>query len=138
MVVSPTTSVQDTDTVFSAIKQNGTGPMALKHATVPCTTSAETTLTEQPTAPKKKKKKRSKKTAKSKASNATKALEEEEGDRPPVLCISRNKHWRYISSYHVRYTQPTRCLFTMSMALCLGSVAATARRTSGIPLGDQP
>ena len=26
---------------------------------------------------------------------------------PPVLCISRNKHWRYISSYHV-------CLFRSS------------------------
>jgi hypothetical protein len=26
------------------------------------------------------------------------------GVKPPVLCISRNKHWRYISSYHVCLT----------------------------------
>jgi len=24
--------------------------------------------------------------------------------RQPVLCISRNKHWKYISSYHVRHS----------------------------------
>jgi len=23
--------------------------------------------------------------------------------RQPVICISRNKHWKYISSYHVRH-----------------------------------
>ncbi|KAJ7285063.1 hypothetical protein C8J57DRAFT_1290337 [Mycena rebaudengoi] len=30
---------------------------------------------------------------------------EEEAGRPPVLCISRNKHWRYISSYHGPWLQ---------------------------------
>jgi hypothetical protein len=44
----------------------------------------------------KKKKKKKKKQSKVKE---TPALEE---PRPPVLCISRNKHWKYISSYHVR------------------------------------
>jgi len=55
--------------------------------------SVEPTVT---TTQKKKKKKRSKKsTHKSPTSDAG-----NEG-RSPVLCISRNKHWKYISSYHV-------------------------------------
>ncbi|KAJ7158682.1 hypothetical protein C8R46DRAFT_1109888 [Mycena filopes] len=29
----------------------------------------------------------------------------DEAARPPVLCISRNKHWRYISSYHGPWLQ---------------------------------
>lgn len=57
------------------------------------------------TSQKKKKKKKSKKSAKAKEAAAkAKADSEkasEECNRPPVLCISRNKHWRYISSYHV-------------------------------------
>lgn len=54
---------------------------------------------------KKKKKKKPKKSAAAKAKDAAakKAAETAEAEcRPPVLCISRNKHWRYISSYHVR------------------------------------
>jgi hypothetical protein len=58
-----------------------------------------------PTSQKKKKKKKAKKSAKAKEA-ATPAAKTQAGDmdsnRPPVLCISRNKHWRYISSYHVR------------------------------------
>lgn len=56
-------------------------------------------------AQKKKKKKKPKKSAAAKAKDAAakKAAETAEAEgRPPVLCISRNKHWRYISSYHVR------------------------------------
>lgn len=57
-------------------------------------------------AQKKKKKKKPKKSAKAKEAAAAlkaKALDCPDPDgRPPVLCISRNKHWRYISSYHVR------------------------------------
>lgn len=58
---------------------------------------------------KKKKKKKSKKSAKAREGAATAASkaqtqddEDDSEDRPQVLCISRNKHWRYISSYHVR------------------------------------
>jgi hypothetical protein len=55
---------------------------------------------------KKKKKKKPKKSAKAKEAAASvrgKAQDVPESDsRPPALCISRNKHWRYISSYHVR------------------------------------
>jgi hypothetical protein len=55
-------------------------------------------------AQKKKKKKKPKKSAKAKeVVAATKQTKEQEanGGKPSVLCISRNKHWRYISSYHV-------------------------------------
>jgi len=64
----------------------------------------------EPGAQKKKKKKKPKKSATAKArdaavvtanSKADAKAKEEEAGRPPVLCISRNKHWRYISSYHV-------------------------------------
>ncbi|KAG6839655.1 hypothetical protein C0991_000464 [Blastosporella zonata] len=54
---------------------------------------------------KKKKKKKPKKSTKAKEAAAqAKALQESDG-RPPVLCISRNKHWRYISSYHGPWLQ---------------------------------
>lgn len=46
-----------------------------------------------------KKKKKKKKSKANKAAEAAKAVPEE---RPNVICISRNKHWKYISSYHVR------------------------------------
>ena len=58
-----------------------------------------------PATQKKKKKKKPKKSAKAKEAAAQKSKANtptvEQGTRPPVLCISRNKHWRYISSYHV-------------------------------------
>ena len=57
-----------------------------------------------PLASHKKKKKKPKKSAKAKeAAAAAKAQNATDpAGRPSVLCISRNKHWRYISSYHVR------------------------------------
>lgn len=64
-----------------------------------------------PSGQKKKKKKKPKKSAKAKdAAAALKAKAQdvpEPDNRPPALCISRNKHWRYISSYHV-------CICTIS------------------------
>lgn len=79
----------------------------------PTTRSGDTTTHELDgedtilTGQKKKKKKKPKKSAKAKeaAAAAAKAKAQDQPDtdgRPPVLCISRNKHWRYISSYHVR------------------------------------
>ncbi|KAF9447543.1 hypothetical protein P691DRAFT_706609 [Macrolepiota fuliginosa MF-IS2] len=76
---------------------------------------------------KKKKKKKSKKSAKAKATEAvgtaaeaaaSKARSQDaEGgsdDRPSVLCINRNKHWRYISSYHGPWLQlPAEFLDTL-------------------------
>ncbi|KAF9820781.1 hypothetical protein IEO21_01224 [Rhodonia placenta] len=59
---------------------------------------------------KKKKKKKSKKAKNTKviANGATQTNGKDnvaDDDRPPVLCISRNKHWRYISSYHGPWLQ---------------------------------
>ncbi|KAJ7650158.1 hypothetical protein FB45DRAFT_1050232 [Roridomyces roridus] len=61
-------------------------------------------------AQKKKKKKKPKKSAAAKTRDAALASEnakgkEDQAERPPVLCISRNKHWRYISSYHGPWLQ---------------------------------
>lgn len=54
---------------------------------------------------KKKKKKKAKKNGKAsgdgQGGGATNSSGKDEELRPPVLCISRNKHWKYISSYHV-------------------------------------
>jgi len=53
---------------------------------------------------KKKKKKKSKKTKAEEAVGSvgtSKTRVDDSGVHPQVLCISRNKHWRYISSYHV-------------------------------------
>ena len=65
-----------------------------------------TTATPPPTsaAAKKKKKKKSKKSNKTKEGptpSPTPAPTVEE-NQPPPLYISRNKHWKYISSFHVR------------------------------------
>ncbi|OSD01231.1 hypothetical protein PYCCODRAFT_1478734 [Trametes coccinea BRFM310] len=55
---------------------------------------------------KKKKKKKAKKGTKPKDALGKAANgQDEDRDRPPVLCISRNKHWRYISSYHGPWLQ---------------------------------
>ncbi|SRR6266436_4084774 len=54
------------------------------------------------TTAKKKKKKKSKKSTKSRGEPSAKPLAENDAEPGPlVLRISRNKHWRYISSYHV-------------------------------------
>lgn len=54
---------------------------------------------------KKKKKKKSKKSSKANGGLGATETPKESGDpKPSVLCISRNKHWKYISSYHVSLT----------------------------------
>ena len=52
---------------------------------------------------KKKKKKRKPKKASDKSNSTQGAERVVSAKPPPVLCISRNKHWKYISSYHVRF-----------------------------------
>ena len=70
-------------------------------------TATATSSTPVPAAAKKKKKKKSKKSNKVKdattppAPPLTPAPTVEE-IQPPPLYISRNKHWKYISSFHVR------------------------------------
>jgi hypothetical protein len=68
------------------------------------------------TTAKKKKKKKSKKSAKSKGEPNAKPLVEDDEPSPQVLRISRNKHWRYISSYHVCHSPldpPSSCFTTV-------------------------
>ena len=92
-------SSPDTDNVAIAVSEISTP----SGRTSPTSIDAQVPVT---TTQKKKKKKKSKKSAKDKeAASKAKAQDvlDTEG-RPPVLCISRNKHWRYISSYHVRRT----------------------------------
>ena len=75
------------------------------------------------TAPsKKKKKKKAKKHGKPKEHLNASAHEEE---KPAVLCISRNKHWRYISSYHVRLH------FTLSCTSSLAFSTTNGHRAQG-------
>lgn len=80
-------------------------------ATVPLVEDTTTTTA------KKKKKKKSKKSAKSKGEpNAKPLVEEDDEPSPQVLRISRNKHWRYISSYHVcpsPFDPPSSCFTTV-------------------------
>ncbi|KDQ31479.1 hypothetical protein PLEOSDRAFT_1054549 [Pleurotus ostreatus PC15] len=86
-------------------------------------------------APKKKKKKKPKKSIKAKANAARSSPTEE--DRPPVLCISRNKHWRYISSYHGPWLQlPLELLESLSL-LNLDPATLTASEAR-LPQLDAP
>jgi hypothetical protein len=45
--------------------------------------------------------------------------------RQPVLCISRNKHWKYISSYHVRHSVGSG-LNDLLIRMNIGTVVAIA------------
>jgi len=87
-----------------------TNPLVTSEASTICSDSGQNSPTMEPSSledvasgpPKKKKKKKSKKPkGKDAGKGKTDDSPEAEG-RPSVLCISRNKHWRYISSYHVR------------------------------------
>ena len=69
---------------------------------------ATTTVPPTPAAAKKKKKKKAKKSNKVKDASTSPAppptpTPTAEENQPPPLYISRNKHWKYISSFHVRF-----------------------------------
>ncbi|KAH9934086.1 uncharacterized protein BXZ73DRAFT_45988 [Epithele typhae] len=90
-------------------------------------------------ASKKKKKKKSKKGAKAKEPSAGKAHgAESSDDRPPVLCISRNKHWRYISSYHGPWLQLPLELLESLLLLNLDPVTLSAADQKLPPLPSLP
>ncbi|KDQ62930.1 hypothetical protein JAAARDRAFT_28898 [Jaapia argillacea MUCL 33604] len=94
----------------------------------------EENLVECPSSPKKKKKKKSKKP---KAKEPTKAKTDniEQDGRHPVLCISRNKHWRYISSYHGPWLQLPVELLESLLVLNMdpATLTATDTRIPSIP-----
>ncbi|PIL31230.1 hypothetical protein GSI_05928 [Ganoderma sinense ZZ0214-1] len=102
-------------------------------------TDADTT--EIPSAGKKKKKKKAKKSA-SKAreetagGNTSGNANDEERDRPPVLCISRNKHWRYISSYHGPWLQLPLELLESLLVLNLDPATLSAADAKLPPLAS--
>ncbi|PFH49061.1 hypothetical protein AMATHDRAFT_148545 [Amanita thiersii Skay4041] len=107
-------SSSDTDDMITVVSEpitpftmsGDSSPVLLEHEPLP----SESVMT---TNQKKKKKKKSKKHAKAKeastaaaaAAAKSKVQETSDTDRPPILCISRNKHWRYISSYHGPWLQ---------------------------------
>ncbi|KDR85770.1 hypothetical protein GALMADRAFT_132424 [Galerina marginata CBS 339.88] len=107
---SPTTDVpsspEGTDTVTTTVSELST-PLTRSGRTSPTCVEVEETPEVSTTAThKKKKKKKSKKSAKAKDASAASAKDDADMEgRPPVLCISRNKHWRYISSYHGPWLQ---------------------------------
>lgn len=104
----------------------------ISEVSTPVTFSADASplLSEQPlpsdpttATQKKKKKKKSKKSAKAKEAAAAAAsksrsqdVDGDSEDRPQVLCISRNKHWRYISSYHVRVMHQSHCCPSLNIS----------------------
>jgi hypothetical protein len=105
----------------------------VSEVSTPVTFSADASpqLSEQPlpqdsptVTQKKKKKKKSKKSAKAKETAASGGVERtrspasegESEDRPQVLSISRNKHWRYISSYHVRVIHQSHCCRSLKLS----------------------
>ncbi|KAL0568406.1 hypothetical protein V5O48_013574 [Marasmius crinis-equi] len=79
----------------------------------------------EPEPGRKKKKKKAKKSASVKAREAKEREKERERERekekppPAVLCISRNKHWKYISSYHGPWLQLPLELLESLLALNL-------------------
>lgn len=69
----------------------------------PTASSTEPSPTREssPTDQKKRKKKKKANKASHDSSSALPGKPTPDAERPSVLCISRNKHWKYISSYHV-------------------------------------
>jgi hypothetical protein len=70
--------------------------------------------------PKKKKKKKSKKSNKGKdvihAGTSNMRSQDDKVNSPQILCISRNKHWRYISSYHVCVIHQSHCNWSLNIS----------------------
>ncbi|KAH9046955.1 hypothetical protein EDB83DRAFT_2403992 [Lactarius deliciosus] len=95
--------------VFQDIEQAPSISPSLTDSTVSASPLLDTALSlvEEDTtvAQKKKKKKKPKKRSKAKAEANTKPPIEDDEPSPLVLRISRNKHWRYISSYHGPWLQ---------------------------------
>ncbi|KAF7327659.1 CRAL-TRIO-N domain-containing protein [Mycena kentingensis (nom. inval.)] len=89
---------------------------------------------------KKKKKRKPKKSAAAKAREAEasagvpgSAAKQDDSVRQPVLSISRNKHWRYISSYHGPWLQLPVELLDSLLALNMDPIPLAAPRPSRTP-----
>ena len=96
-------TLEDVSTdLFQDVEQAPLISPTMTNSTISASPLLESLVQEDTTvvAQKKKKKKKPKKSSKAKAEANTKPIEDDEPS-PLVLRISRNKHWRYISSYHV-------------------------------------
>jgi hypothetical protein len=102
----PAIAIEDVSTdisrIVGQIPSTDTSMTCVPHTSSPLDDTSPL-VEDTTTTTKKKKKKKSKKSTKSKGEPSVKPLTEEDDDEPGplVLRISRNKHWRYISSYHV-------------------------------------
>ncbi|KAI0066649.1 hypothetical protein BV25DRAFT_1796323 [Artomyces pyxidatus] len=83
---------------------------------------------------KKKKKKKAKKAGKKEPVALKSPVDDE--PRPPVLCISRNKHWRYISSYHGPWLQLPIELLESLLVLNLDPATMQAPETRLPPISS--
>ncbi|KAF8633563.1 hypothetical protein AX15_001361 [Amanita polypyramis BW_CC] len=116
----PATSLSESDDLLNTVSEPPT-PFTQSGDTSPSLVDNEPLPVDPvaaPTSQKKKKKKKSKKSAKAKDASTTTTTPSQEGaeadGKQPVLCISRNKHWRYISSYHGPWLQlPLELLDTL-------------------------
>ncbi|EMD32583.1 hypothetical protein CERSUDRAFT_118622 [Gelatoporia subvermispora B] len=108
-------------------------------STSPVTNLEESLPEGTQTAQKKKKKKKSKKPAKAQDTAPAPRVEAEEC-KPPVLCISRNKHWRYISSYHGPWLQLPLELLDSLLVLNLdpATLSAADARHHSLPSPSTP
>ncbi|PPQ79421.1 hypothetical protein CVT25_002691 [Psilocybe cyanescens] len=100
-------SSPDTDTIHTnATPSELSTPLTESGRTSPNSVEIEVPDDCATTTQKKKKKKKSKKSKAKDASAASQFRDDADAEgRPPILCISRNKHWRYISSYHGPWLQ---------------------------------
>lgn len=99
----------DTDRAVEHVPSTNPSVTSETLTSTPCDDDTIPGLEDTTTTSKKKKKKKSKKSTKSKGESSTKPVTEDDEPSPLVLRISRNKHWRYISSYHV-CRPPLTCL----------------------------
>ncbi|KAH0837856.1 hypothetical protein J3R83DRAFT_6083 [Lanmaoa asiatica] len=76
-----------------------------------------------------KKKKKKKKANKAAANDLSSRKPAPDAEHPPVLCISRNKHWKYISSYHGPWLQLPLELLESLLVLNLDPAALSAAKT---------
>src|SRR6266849_74215 len=91
----------DIDRIIGQVPSTVTSMTFVPHTSSPLDDTS-TLIEDTTTTTKKKKKKKTKKSTKSKGEPSVKPLTEDDDEPGPlVLRISRNKHWRYISSYHV-------------------------------------
>lgn len=119
------TAAPAVDETVTSLSESDDLAIATSGAPTPFTQSGDTSVVEDEPTPmdlvastnqKKKKKKKSKKNAKAKEAAAVTSAKETAGidGRPPVLCISRNKHWKYISSYHVCVIRMLRSVLALN------------------------